>query len=110
MTPDTASSAFGTDRSTFDTLFTVAAVFIGLVFVLVIVLVVRNVIKARRHGLDPTTLGTDLTARLMAAQVLAPQTSLETRLAELDKLRESQQITPEEHARARQAILEQREE
>ena len=89
----------------FGTLFVAAGVVIAVVFVLVIVLLVRNANAYRRQGFDPTTVDADLAARVMRSQVLAPQESLEDRLAELDRLAAAGRISPEEHQAARARLL-----
>jgi hypothetical protein len=70
-----------------------------------IVLVSRNAAKARALGHDPLTMQTELAARAMDSSLLAPQKSLEARLAELDELRARGVISAEEHAKARADTL-----
>ena len=65
----------------------------------------RNAAKARELGHDPLTMQTELAARAMDSGLLAPQKSLEARLAELDDLRARGVITAEEHAKARADAL-----
>lgn len=95
--------------SGFDTMFTIASVVIALVFVAVVVLLVKNVRKARAHGLDPLTMQTDLAARVMASDLLTPAGSpappLRERLAELEALHRDGVISDEEYDRARRSAL-----
>jgi hypothetical protein len=74
--------------------------FVGVV-TFIIVAIVKNVQKAKELGKDPFTMETELTARAIDSQILAPEQSLEQRLAELDGLRDRGVITAEEHAKAR---------
>lgn len=93
------------DDGAFSILFTVAAVFIGIVFVLVIVLAVRNARKLRASGIDPTTAGADLAVRLMRSGVLSGQRPTEERLAELDRLLAAGTITRQEYDVVRLEVL-----
>lgn len=91
--------------SGFDTMFTIALVLIGAGFVLVIALIIRNATRMRQHGIDPTTLNADLAAKLMQSNVLAPDRSVEARLADLDRLAQQGTISADEHRDARRAVL-----
>jgi len=75
-------------------------IFFGVVG-LIIFIVVKNVQKAKELGHDPFTMETELTARAIDSQLLAPENKLENRLQELDDLRARGVITVEEHAKAR---------
>jgi len=85
--------------------FALVVLFIVAVVVAMIVMISRNAAKARELGHDPLTMQTELTARAMDSSLLAPQKSLEARLAELDDLRARGVITAEEHAKARADTL-----
>lgn len=85
--------------------FGLVVLFIVAVVVVMIVTVSRNAAKARELGHDPLTMQTELAARAMDSGLLAPQKSLEARLAELDDLRARGVITAEEHAKARADAL-----
>ena len=89
----------------FAIVFAVIGVVIVGVFVLIIVVIVRNARRAKTLGVDPTTLRTDMAARYLRHGLGAGGTSLTERLAELDRLRAAGSITAEEHARAREAAL-----
>lgn len=89
----------------FNAVFIVIAILIAIAFVVVIVSVVRNAGKARRHGLDPMTLQADMAAKVMQSDLLAGEQSKVQRLAEVDALLAQDTITPAEHADARAAIL-----
>lgn len=74
-------------------------------FVAVVVLVVLNVVRARRNGISPLTSQTDLAARLLQSRALQPERSLDDRLAELDDLARRGVISADEHRDARAAVL-----
>ncbi|MGN6272501.1 MAG: SHOCT domain-containing protein [Protaetiibacter sp.] len=85
--------------------FGLVVLFIVAVVVVMIVMISRNAAKARQLGHDPLTMQTELAARAMDSGLLAPQKSLEARLAELDELRARGVISAEEHAKARADTL-----
>lgn len=89
----------------FDAGFLAVAAIIALGFLSVIFLIVRNAKAARRAGMDPVTMQTDLAARAMNSQLLAAPRSTEERLAELDGLLSRGVISAEEHAAARARII-----
>lgn len=86
-------------------LFCVALVFIGIVFVVTIL----GIVKGRRTlldaGIDPLTAQAQLAAKLLNSELLAPGHSLEQRLTELDDLHRRGVISDEEHAIARAKAL-----
>jgi hypothetical protein len=71
----------------------------------ILVMISRNAAKARELGHDPLTMQTELAARAMDSELLAPRPSLEARLAELDDLHARGVITADEHAKARAEVL-----
>lgn len=89
----------------FTAIFFGVLVLIGLIFISVIVVAVRNARAARRHGLDPTTMQTELAARIITSEPLRGARTVEQRLSALDSLRDSGTITAEEHRAARAKIL-----
>ena len=97
--------------SDFDAMFSAAAVVIGIGFVVVIVLMVRNVMHLVKRGIDPTTVDAEMTARVLRSPLLAPQAtaaaprSVQERLTELDRLRSSGAISDDEHSTARADVL-----
>ena len=97
--------------SGFDAMFSAAAVLIGIGFVVVIVLMVRNAGHLVKRGIDPTTVDAEMTARLLNSPLLAPQAaaarprSIQERLAELDRLLSSGTISDDEHSAARAEVL-----
>jgi hypothetical protein len=93
------------ENSIFGPIFAVVVVIVAVVFVLAIVGVVLNVRNARRKGLDPLTLQTDLAAKVMGSGLLDARQSKAERLAELDAMLADGTITAAEHAEARAAIL-----
>ncbi|PQZ93070.1 hypothetical protein CQ018_11125 [Arthrobacter sp. MYb227] len=76
---------------------------------------VRNYNAAKKAGLDPFTLQTELAVRAANSKLLAPeqnspgqyvpQKSIEQKLAELDRLLAKGTITAEEHKTARLKLL-----
>jgi uncharacterized membrane protein len=96
---------FGGFDSGFSIVFAIVAVIIVLGIIAVIVLAVRNGAKARRAGLDPTTLNTDIAIRVLQSEALRGEQSVEQRLAKLDELTASGAISNDEHAAARARIL-----
>ena len=97
------------DFETFETIFPFlmvgACIFIAGIAVLIVYSIVKNGRAAKRAGLDPVTMGTDLQARLLKSDMLSPERSIEARLHELDDLRTRGVITPDEHAAARAEAL-----
>ncbi|MFP7834737.1 SHOCT domain-containing protein [Marisediminicola sp. LYQ134] len=102
-----ASSVFGDAglSAVFPYVFSVVAAFIVLVFVFVIVSRVRAAKKVRDAGHDPLTLDSDLAVRAMESKALAPDESVESRLADLEQLLVARTITADEYAEARRRIL-----
>jgi hypothetical protein len=94
-----------TFSTAFPIVFIVIAAFIAVVFVFVIVNVVRNVGKAKRHGIDPFTAQTDIAAKLLNSDLLKGAKNKPERLAEVDALLAAGTITAAEHGTARAAIL-----
>jgi len=93
------------DNGTFHIFFLVFIVLFVAAVIVIVVTVVRNIGKARRSGLDPLTLQTDLAARVMNSDLLAAGKPLAEKLGDVDALLASGAITPEEHTTARAAIL-----
>ncbi|SRR5690606_25134112 len=89
----------------FATFFGIVVLFIIAVAVVMVVMISRNAAKARELGHDPLTMQTELAARAMDSELLAPRPSLEARLAELDDLHARGVITADEHAKARAEVL-----
>jgi uncharacterized membrane protein len=89
----------------FATFFGIVVLFIIAVAVVMVVMISRNAAKARELGHDPLTMQTELAARAMDSELLAPRPSLEARLAELDELHARGVITADEHAKARAEAL-----
>lgn len=85
--------------------FGIVVLFIIAVAVVMVVMIIRNAAKARELGHDPLTMQTELAARAMDSELLAPRPSLEARLAELDDLHARGVITADEHAKARAEVL-----
>lgn len=85
--------------------FALAVLFIIAVAVVMVVMISRNAAKARELGHDPLTMQTELAARAMDSELLAPRPGLEARLAELDELHARGVITADEHAKARAEVL-----
>ena len=91
--------------ASFDLVWSVALGVVALGFVTVVVLVVVNVVRARRKGISPLTSQVDLAARLLQSRALQPDRSLDERLVELDDLAARGVISTDEHREARAAVL-----
>ncbi|PFG44913.1 hypothetical protein ATJ97_0187 [Georgenia soli] len=91
----------------FATLFMVVTVLIAIGGLTVVIIAVKNFRRARQHGLDPFTVETDLAARVMESQLLAPRDAspIRARLDELAMLHRDGVISDEEYGRARAAAL-----
>jgi uncharacterized membrane protein len=89
----------------FATFFGIVVLFIIAVAVVMVVMISRNAAKARELGHDPLTMQTELAARAMDSELLAPRPRLEARLAELDDLHARGVIPADEHAKARAEVL-----
>jgi uncharacterized membrane protein len=94
-----------TDNGTLHIFFLVFIVLFAVAVVVIVTTVIRNIGKARRAGLDPLTMQTDLAARVMNSDLLAAQKPLAQKLADVDALLARGEITAEEHSTARAAIL-----
>ena len=81
------------------------AMMVCVMFVGVVVLWIANLLKLRKSGINPLTAQADIINKVMASQALSPSTSLEDRLAELDRLLAQGAISPQEHESARAAVL-----
>ncbi|MEG2576993.1 MAG: SHOCT domain-containing protein [Glutamicibacter sp.] len=103
--PGSASSLF----ENVDTVFSVGTPLFAMLFIAVIGLIifvaVRNYRKAKSAGFDPLTLETELMARAANSAMLAPEKSLEDKLAELDSLHSRGIITRDEYLQARRDAL-----
>ena len=74
----------------------------------IVAVVVVTVYRSRRmvaRGQNPLTVQEDIAYRAMQSQTLAPTTTLEQRLAELDDLHRRGVITDDEHRTARAETL-----
>lgn len=84
----------------------------AIVFVGVLALIITSVLRSRRvlkdAGLDPLAAEAEMVALAAHSRVLAPQRTLESRLAELDDLAARGVISADEHAAARARALESR--
>ena len=89
----------------FSVIFGVVVVIIVLGFGFVIFSIIRNAQKATELGHDPITMQTELAAKAIDSQALAPARTVEQRLAEVDDLLAAGTISTDEHAAARARIL-----
>jgi len=100
---------FGFGVGAFGIGFVLMLILFGLFFAAVVTFMViaitKNAKKASELGHDPFTMETELTARAIDSQLLKPEQTLESRLAELDDLLARGVITPAEHATARADAL-----
>ena len=105
MVHDSRMDLFGFGAGAFGIGFAIMLVFSLLFFAAVVTFIViaitKNARKASQLGHDPFTMETELTARAIDSQLLQPERSLESRLAELDDLLARGVITPAEHATGR---------
>lgn len=103
--PGSASSLF----DNVDAVFSVGTPLFAMLFIavvgLIIFVAVRNYRKAKSAGFDPLTLETELMARAANSAMLAPEKSLEDKLAELDSLHSRGIITRDEYLQARRDAL-----
>jgi len=93
------------DTGPLDAAFAVVPIVIAAVVVLIAVLIVVNLRRARKLGVNPLTLETDIAAKL-ATGGFGAERPLGERLAEIDGLLAAGTITEQEHAAARRAALE----
>ncbi|MCM6760896.1 hypothetical protein NB037_00545 [Rathayibacter sp. ZW T2_19] len=93
------------DTGALNAAFAVVPIVIAAVVVLIAVLIVVNLRRARKLGVNPLTLETDIAAKL-ATGGFGAERPLGERLAELDGLLAAGTITEQEHAAARRAALE----
>ncbi|NQX10502.1 hypothetical protein HQQ80_02560 [Microbacteriaceae bacterium VKM Ac-2855] len=94
--------------SWFDVVWTAFPFVFGAVVLVIVVSIVLNVRRARKHGLNPFTMRTDMAARYIASGTRAAPDSrapLQDRLAELEALRASGTITEREYVSARSSAL-----
>ena len=93
------------DDSSFDFMFTLVPVLIGIGFVVTIIIAVMNWKKAADAGVNPLTMETEAMTTLIKSKALAPEKNLEARLKEVDDLLARGVISAAEHATARTEIL-----
>ena len=92
----------------FTVVFLVALGIIAAGFVFTVYAIVRRSRTARQIGLDPFAADLQAVAKLTQSELLAPpgpDETIESRLAELDALRDKGTITEEEYAAARAKAL-----
>lgn len=91
--------------SFFDGVFAVfPIIFVG-VIVVGVVLTVMNWKKASDAGVNPLTMETEAMTTLIKSKALAPEKTIEERLAELEALHAKGTISAEELAAARAEVL-----
>ncbi|MFJ2977554.1 SHOCT domain-containing protein [Curtobacterium sp. NPDC087082] len=93
------------DFGAFGVLFGVGSAVIGLGFVAIVVTIILRSARMAKRGQNPFTMEEDLAYQAMQSRTLAPEKSLEQRLAELDDLRARGVISDEEHRTARTEAL-----
>ncbi|MGY2129607.1 hypothetical protein [Blastococcus sp. SYSU DS0617] len=96
---------FGDFPPVFLAFFGLAAAFIVVVAVMVVLSLARSRKVLRDSGLDPLAAPAEVAARLARGPLAAPVRSLEQRLAELDDLHRRGVITDAEHDAGRRAAL-----
>jgi heme/copper-type cytochrome/quinol oxidase subunit 1 len=93
------------NSSSLDFMFTLVPVVIGIGFVVAIVVAVINWKKAADAGVNPLTMQTEAMTTFIKSKALAPERSIEERLAELDALHAKGTISAAELATARAEVL-----
>ena len=88
-----------------DSLFAIVPVIIAIGFVAVVGIAIYRFYAARREGLDPLAGDIELMAAAKDSQLLAPERSMEERLAEVDALLAAGTISQDEHDAARARII-----
>ena len=88
-----------------DGLFTLVPAIVVIGFVVVIGTAIYRFFAARREGLDPLAGDIQVMAAAKDSALLAPERSLEERLAEVDALLAAGTITQDEHDAARARII-----
>lgn len=88
----------------FSVMFVGVSIFIGLVFLLVVVSLVKNFRVMKSRGVDPLSAHGEIAAR-MAKGTLFEGKSIEQKLSELDDLRSRGVISDVEHAEGRRRAL-----
>lgn len=98
------SGEFG-DGGAFGALFGFVAVVIAIGIVTMIVVTVYRAKRMTDRGQNPLTVQEDIAYQAMQSRTLAPEQSLEQRLAELDDLHRRGVISDDEHRAARAEAL-----
>ncbi len=93
------------DDSTFDAVFALFPVLVVIVLIVGIALTLMNWKKAADAGVNPLTMETEAMTTLINSKALAPEKSIEERLAELDALHAKGTISAAELAAARAEVL-----
>ena len=105
MFGDLLSDGSGEGLGVFGILWGVGAVVIGLGFVAIVVTIIVRSARMTKRGQNPFTVQEDLAYQAMQSRTLAPEKSLEQRLAELDDLHARGVISDDEHRGARAEAL-----
>lgn len=66
---------------------------------------IANLIKLRKSGINPLMAPAVLADKVLKSQLLAPTSSIEEKLAEIDRLFQNGTISAEEHKTARIAAI-----
>jgi len=102
---DLLSDGSGEGVGAFGILWGVGAVVIGLGFVAIVVTIIVRSARMAKRGQNPFTVQEDLAYQAVQSRTLAPEKSLEQRLAELDDLHTRGVISDDEHRAARAEAL-----
>jgi hypothetical protein len=89
----------------FSTVFGIVAAIVVLGGISAVVVAILNAKKAVDLGHNPLTMQTELQAKVLDSQALAPERTVEERLAELDRLHASGAVDDAEYASTRSRIL-----
>ncbi|MFI5426289.1 hypothetical protein [Aeromicrobium sp. UC242_57] len=102
--PTSMDDSFPSD-GTFDSMFTLFIVIFVVAAIGAAVVTVMNWKKASDAGVNPFTMETEAMTTLIKSQALAPEKTLEQRLADLDALHAKGTISAAELATARAEVL-----
>lgn len=89
----------------FDAAFGLVGVLVAIVAIVSIALAVRNASKAVEAGQNPLTVEYDLALKALSSEALAPERSMEDKLAEVERLYAAGTISADEREAARLRIL-----
>ncbi|QNO38248.1 hypothetical protein H4J02_04265 [Protaetiibacter sp. SSC-01] len=96
---------FPVPEAGFPALFGIVTAIIIIGAIVVVVMALLNARKAVELGHNPLTMQTELQAKILDSQALAPERTVEDRLEELERLRAGGSVDDAEYEAARARIL-----